>query len=136
MTRVIRIGTRGSDLALWQARHVAGRLQAAGHASEIVILETRGDRIDDVPLQSVEGQGFFTKELEDALLEERIDLAVHSHKDLPSAQPEGLVIAAVPERAANAERLLIAPDAHDPEGLFLPLVRGAPASACRSRKAV
>ncbi len=125
MTRVIRIGTRGSDLALWQAHHVAGRLQAAGHASEIVVLVTRGDRIDDVPLQQVEGKGFFTSELEQALLEERIDLAVHSHKDLPSAQPAGLVIAAVPERALSEERLLIAPDGHDPEGLFLPLVRGA-----------
>src|SRR5262249_24592849 len=59
----LRIGTRGSDLALWQARHVAARLAAAGHATEIMILETRGDRIDDVPLQSVEGKGFFTKEL-------------------------------------------------------------------------
>ena len=125
MTRKIRIGTRGSDLALWQAHHVAGRLQAAGHASEIVILVTRGDRIDDVPLQTIEGKGFFTSELEQALLEERIDLAVHSHKDLPSAMTEGLVIAAVPARAASEERLLVAPDRHDPGGLFLPLVRGA-----------
>jgi len=122
MTRTIRIGTRGSDLAMWQARHVASLLQAAGHASELVILETRGDRIDHVPLQSVEGKGFFTKELEDALLEDRIDLAVHSHKDLPSEQPAELVIAAVPERATSEERLLIKPDAHDPGALFLPLI--------------
>ena len=132
---MIRIGTRGSDLALWQARHVAGRLQAAGHASEIVILETRGDRIDDVPLQTVEGKGFFTKELEDALLEKRIDLAVHSHKDLPSALPDGLVIAAVPQRATSEERLLIKPDAHDPAGLFLPLVRGARVGTSAPRRA-
>jgi len=121
----IRIGTRGSDLALWQARHVAGRLTAAGHACEIVVLETRGDRIDDVPLQSVEGKGFFTKELEDALLEGRVDLAVHSHKDLPSVLPPGLVIAAVPARASAAERLLIAPAAHAPDEPLLPLMRRA-----------
>ena len=125
MSAPIRIGTRGSDLALWQARHVAGRLEAAGGKCEIVVLETRGDRIDDVPLQSVEGKGFFTKELEDALLEERVDLAVHSHKDLPSEQPPGLVIAAVPARAVAEERLLVAPAAHDQEARFLPLKRGA-----------
>src|SRR6185295_5889597 len=121
----IRIGTRGSDLALWQARHVAGRLSGAGHTTEIVVLETRGDRIDHVPLQTVEGKGFFTKEIEDALLEERVDLAVHSHKDLPGAMLPELVIAAVPARAAAEERLLVAPGAHDPRALFLPLRRGA-----------
>lgn len=119
------IGTRGSDLALWQARHVAGRLEDAGARCELVVLETRGDRIDDVPLQSVEGKGFFTKELEEALLDGRIDLAVHSHKDLPSAMPPGLVLAAVPARAAAEERLLIAPAAHAPSEPFLPLARGA-----------
>jgi len=121
----LRIGTRGSDLALWQARHVAGRLEDAGARCELVVLETRGDRIDDVPLQSVEGKGFFTKEIEEALLDGRIDLAVHSHKDLPSAMPPGLALAAVPARAPAEERLLIAPAAHAPEGLFLPLARGA-----------
>jgi hydroxymethylbilane synthase len=135
MTRTLRIGTRGSDLALWQARHVAARLQAAGHACELVILETRGDRIDHVPLQSVEGKGFFTKELEDALLADKIDLAVHSHKDLPSEQPPGLVIAAVPERATAEERLLVLPDAHDPGGLFLPLVRRARVGTSAPRRA-
>lgn len=121
----LRIGTRGSDLALWQARHVAALLARAGHASEIVVLETRGDRIDDVPLQTLEGKGFFTTEIEQALLAQEIDLAVHSHKDLPSAMTTGLVIAAVPTRAAPEERLLVAPAAHAPEGLFLPLTRGA-----------
>lgn len=122
---MIRIGTRGSDLALWQARHIAGLLARAGETTEIVVLVTRGDRIDDVPLQQVEGKGFFTSELEQALLERRIDLAVHSHKDLPGAMTPGLVIAAVPPRAAPEERLLVAPTAHDPAGLFLPLTRGA-----------
>jgi hydroxymethylbilane synthase len=121
----LRIGTRGSDLALWQARHVAARLVAAGQPCELVVLTTRGDRIDDVPLQSVEGKGFFTGEIEQALLEGRIDLAVHSHKDLPSECTPGLAIAAVPARAAVEERLLIAPAAHATEAAFLPLVRGA-----------
>jgi hydroxymethylbilane synthase len=121
----IRIGTRGSDLARWQARFVAERLTAAGVACEVVVLSTRGDRIDDVPLHQVEGKGFFTAELESALQEERIDLAVHSHKDLPSALPEGLVIAAIPPRASAAERLLIASHAHAPSEPLLPLARGA-----------
>jgi len=121
----LRIGTRGSDLALWQARHVAALLERAGERCELVVLVTRGDRIDDVPLQNVEGKGFFTKELEEALRERRIDLAVHSHKDLPASQEPELAIAAVPPRASPAERLLVAPHAHDPRAPFLPLVRGA-----------
>ncbi|MEQ1894480.1 MAG: hydroxymethylbilane synthase, partial [Planctomycetota bacterium] len=121
----LRIGTRGSELALWQARHVAGLLERAGERCELVVLVTRGDRIDDVPLQSVEGKGFFTSELEEALRERRIDLAVHSHKDLPGTLAPDLVLAAIPARASPAERLLIAPAAHDPDAPFLPLVRGA-----------
>jgi hydroxymethylbilane synthase len=117
----LRIGTRGSDLALWQARHVAARLRAAGCETELSVLQTRGDRIDDVPLHQVEGKGFFTAEIEQALLEVRIDLAVHSLKDLPGAMTPGLAIAAVPERASAGERLLIAPSAHAPQEPFLPL---------------
>ena len=121
----VRIGTRGSDLALWQARHVGALLERAGCAIQIVVLETRGDRIDDVPLHQVEGQGFFTAEIERALLEHVVDLAVHSHKDLPSAATNGLVIAGVPVRAAAGERLLVRPEAHAPAAAFLPLRRGA-----------
>lgn len=121
----LRIGTRGSDLALWQARHVAGLLERAGERCELVVLVTRGDRIDDVPLQNVEGKGFFTSELEEALRARRIDLAVHSHKDLPGQGPPDLVIAAIPPRASPAERLLLARAAHDPRAPFLPLARGA-----------
>ena len=83
----VRIGTRGSDLALRQARHVAARLEAAGCEVEIVVLKTRGDRIDRVPLHTIEGKAFFTAEIEAALLEGRVDLAVHSHKDLPVEGP-------------------------------------------------
>jgi hydroxymethylbilane synthase len=120
-----RIGTRGSDLALWQARHVAACLRALGVESELVVLKTRGDVIDDVPLTAVEGKAFFTAEIERALLEREVDVAVHSHKDLPVEGTPGLVIAAVPARGPQSERLLVAPAAHAPEQAFLPLARGA-----------
>ncbi len=96
----LRIGTRGSRLALWQAEHTAeriGRLPDAP-AVEVVKIRTEGDRIVDVPLSAVSGQAFFTKEIEQALLDGRVDLAVHSMKDLATRIPEGLTIAAVPER--------------------------------------
>jgi hydroxymethylbilane synthase len=92
----LRIGSRGSDLALWQANHVASRL---GIPVDIVVIKTAGDRIQHLSLDKVEGKGFFTKEIEAALLEERVDIAVHSYKDLPTEMTPGLVIAAVPERA-------------------------------------
>ncbi len=93
--RVLRIGTRGSDLALWQARTIEGKLADLGIETEIHIIKTRGDRIDNVPFSKLEGKGFFTKELEDAQLEGRVDLAVHSLKDLTTDQPDGLVLTAM-----------------------------------------
>lgn len=120
----LRLGTRGSDLALWQARHVAARL--AGRAQvELVILKTQGDRIDDRPLTEVAGKAFFTAEIERALLDGAVDLAVHSHKDLPTESPEGLAVVAVPARADASELLLAGPAAHDPAAPLLPLRRGA-----------
>jgi hydroxymethylbilane synthase len=89
----IIIGSRGSDLALWQANHVKARLEAAGHEVEIKIIKTQGDRIQHLSFDKMEGKGFFTKELEEELLAGTIDLAVHSHKDLPTEHPEGLIIA-------------------------------------------
>ncbi len=122
----IRIGTRGSDLALWQARHVAALLEAEpGVACELCVLATRGDVIDDVPLQTVEGKGFFTAEIERALIAREVDLAVHSHKDLATEGPPGLVIAAIPRRAAAGEWLLCSPEGHEPDAPFLPLRHGA-----------
>lgn len=95
----LKIGTRGSKLALWQAHHIRDRLLAAGVPEvELVIIKTTGDRIQDVALSQVGGKGLFVKEIEEALLEGRVDLAVHSMKDMPSALPEGLVLGAVPER--------------------------------------
>jgi hydroxymethylbilane synthase len=92
------IASRGSQLALWQARWVAAQLSAAGHPCRIEIVKTTGDKITDVPLAKVGTKGLFTKEIEEALLDGRADLAVHSLKDLPTELPEGLVLAAVPER--------------------------------------
>jgi hydroxymethylbilane synthase len=92
------IASRGSQLALWQARWVAAQLTAAGHPCRIEIVKTTGDKITDVPLAKVGTKGLFTKEIEEALLDGRADLAVHSLKDLPTELPEGLVLAAVPER--------------------------------------
>jgi hydroxymethylbilane synthase len=92
------IGSRGSQLALWQARWVAARLAAFGLDSRIEIIKTTGDRVTSVPLSSVGGKGLFTKEIEDALLAGEVDLAVHSLKDLPTEIPEGLQITAIPER--------------------------------------
>jgi len=92
------IGSRGSALALWQARWAAARLETAGHQARIEIIRTTGDRITGVALSKVGSKGLFTKELEEALLARTIDLAVHSLKDLPTELAEGLVIGAVPER--------------------------------------
>ena len=95
-SRPIRIGTRGSDLALWQANYIKDRLELP---VEIIIIKTSGDQIQHLSLDKVEGKGFFTKELEKALYDDVIDLAVHSYKDLPTEDQPGLEIAAVPERA-------------------------------------
>src|SRR5512141_1387020 len=92
------IASRGSQLALWQARWVRARLEELGHECRIDIIKTTGDKITDVPLAKVGTKGLFTKEIEEALLDGCADLAVHSLKDLPTELPEGLVLAAVPPR--------------------------------------
>ena len=92
------IASRGSQLALWQARWVEAKLSALGHACRIQIIRTTGDKITGVPLAQVGGKGLFTKEIEEALLDRRADVAVHSLKDLPTDLPDGLTLAAVPER--------------------------------------
>src|SRR5579862_9995529 len=93
------IGSRGSQLALWQANYVRERLEARGVECRIEIIKTTGDKITDVPLSQVGGKGVFTKEIEEALLDRRIDLAVHSMKDLPTDLPKNLTVAAIPQRA-------------------------------------
>lgn len=109
----IRIGSRGSDLALWQANHVKNQLEALGCTVTITIITTQGDAIQDLSFDKLEGKGFFTKEIEQALLDNTIDLAVHSHKDLETNQPAGLQIACVSERENPADILLIAKKAVD-----------------------
>ena len=93
------IGTRGSALALWQARYIQDRLlQECGVESRLEIIKTKGDKILDVPLAKIGGKGLFTKELEEQLLTRQIDLAVHSLKDVPIDLPESLVLACITER--------------------------------------
>ncbi len=94
----LRIGSRGSQLALWQANHIADRLRAHGHTVEIEIIKTTGDRLQEVTFAQVGSKGMFTKEIEDALAEGRVDLAVHSLKDLPTELPAGFALAATPPR--------------------------------------
>jgi hydroxymethylbilane synthase len=101
----LRLGTRASALARWQAEWVAARLQELGVAVELVPITTQGD-VKAGPLAQIGGQGLFTKEIQRALLDGKIDLAVHSCKDLPTAEVEGLVIAAVPERESTADVLV------------------------------
>jgi hydroxymethylbilane synthase len=103
----IRIGSRGSDLALWQANYVRRLLEEKGCSVSISIIQTKGDKIQDLSFDKLEGKGFFTKEIETSLLEEEIDLAVHSHKDLETSEPEGLTTAAVSYREDPCELLLI-----------------------------
>jgi hydroxymethylbilane synthase len=95
----IRIGSRGSLLARWQAEHVRDRLQALGHEVAVEIITTTGDRMQDRRLEAVGGKGAFLKEIEDAMLAGEVDLAVHSLKDVPTVLPEGLGLAALLERA-------------------------------------
>ena len=109
----IIIGSRGSDLALWQAYFVKAELEKINCSVEIKIIKTQGDKIQHLSFDKLEGKGFFTKEIEDALLSKEIDLAVHSHKDLETTPPEDLMIACVSDRANPADALLINKNAVD-----------------------
>ena len=100
-------------MALWQANHVLRKVQKLGLTAELKIITTQGDAIQDLSFDKLEGKVFFTKEIEDALLNKEIDRAVHSHKDLPTTSPEGLKIAAVSEREDAAELILIRKDSVD-----------------------
>jgi len=117
MKKII-IGSRGSDLALWQANFVKDELEKLGHAVEIKVISTQGDRIQHLSFDKMEGKGFFTKELESELLNQSIDLAVHSHKDLETTSPPGLTITAVSYREDPSELLLIRNDSVDNDEVF------------------
>ena len=111
----LRLGSRGSQLALFQARLVAQRLQTvAGPACEIVVIKTSGDRLQDAPLSEIGGKRLFVKEIEDALLTGDIDLAVHSSKDMPAVLPEGLEVGAVLEREDPRDALVLPATGSDP----------------------
>lgn len=118
MRNPLIIGTRGSDLALWQARHVQSMLEAIGLSSEIKIIKTQGDEIQHLSFDKLEGKGFFTKEIEEALMRSETDIAVHSHKDLPTESVSELIIAAVSEREDPSELLLILKNKVDPKKKF------------------
>lgn len=132
---VIRIATRKSALALWQAEFVRSRLMVLDHEVELVPIVTQGD-VDSRPFDRMEGQGFFTKAVQDAVLDQRADLAVHSHKDLPSLNAPGLEVAAVPERADPRDVLLVNPVAYREQESPLPLAPDSRVgtSAARRRK--
>jgi hydroxymethylbilane synthase len=105
--RLLRVGTRGSQLALWQARAVAQMLERHGVAVELAIIKTSGDRLQDAPLDKAGGKRLFVKEIEDALLGGEIDMAVHSAKDMPAILPEGLTIAGVLPREDPRDALVL-----------------------------
>lgn len=107
--RPLTIGTRGSALALWQARSIAASLHdVCGVETELVIIKTSGDKFQQTSFSQMGGKGVFIKELEDALLEKRVDLAVHSMKDVPTEMPAGLAIAAICKREDTRDALLSA----------------------------
>lgn len=133
--RPLRLGTRGSDLALTQARWVAARLAEHGEASELVVVETSGDRDRTSRFEAIGALGVFARELQRALLEGEIDLAVHSHKDLPTDGPAGLVVAAVPQRVDARDVLFARPTALEPGRGSLPLRAGARVGTASARRA-
>ena len=136
--KICRIGTRGSDLALWQAHTIQGQLKDLGVETHIEIIKTRGDRIDNIPFAELDGKNFFTKELEDAQLEGRVDFAVHSLKDLATEQPAGLTLTAMVGREDPRDVLLAHPDAIDQAkvdaGDVLPLKSGAKIGTSAARR--
>jgi len=114
----IIIGTRGSKLALWQANFTKDQLEQLDLTVELKIIKTKGDKIQHLSFDKIEGKGFFTKELEDALLNGQVDMAVHSMKDLPTTSPEGLVIAGVSYRANPADWLIIRKGQEDSSKIY------------------
>jgi hydroxymethylbilane synthase len=129
--KTLRIGTRGSALALWQSRHVAALLakNLPGLQIDLVEISSLGDRVTDVPLSHVEGTGFFTASIEQALIANDVDIAVHSYKDLPVESTPGLIVAAVPQRGP-VEDALCARDGHT----LATLRAGARIGTCSARR--
>ena len=129
----ITIGSRGSNLALWQANYVKEKLSNLGIEANIKIIKTKGDKIQNLGFDKIEGKGFFTKEIENELLKNKIDLAVHSLKDLETQQPKGLCIAAIPKREDPADVLLINPNAVD-ESKILNIIKSPVVGTSSARR--
>ncbi len=132
-TKTLRIGTRGSLLALWQANFALQQLKEQGIKAVLEIIKTKGDKIQDLSFDKIEGKGFFTKEIEDALLRGDVDLAVHSMKDLPTTSHPDLVIAAVSYREDPADWLLILPEKFD-ENIPFRFVKNATVGTSAARR--
>ena len=130
----ITIGSRGSTLALWQANYVKDTLLKLGVNSQIKIIKTKGDRIQHLSFDKIEGKGFFTKEIEAALLDQDIDLAVHSLKDLETDQTKGLSLGAIPVRENPSDTLLIHKNAVDPSNYFDIINKGVVGTSSARRK--
>jgi hydroxymethylbilane synthase len=113
----LKVGTRGSKLALWQAHHVKGLLERNGYTVELVLYKTTGDLLQSQPLHEIGDKGLFTKALDDAMLRGEIDLAVHSAKDLPTTLPMGIELAAVGKREDPRDVLVSASEVHDVDNL-------------------
>src|SRR5580693_8508384 len=108
----LRIGSRGSQLALWQANHIASLLRAKRHTVDIKIIKTTGDKLQEITFAQVGSKGMFTKEIEEALAAGQVDLAVHSLKDLPTELPEPFVLAATPPRVDPRDVLVSVQHSH------------------------
>ena len=134
----LRIGTRGSHLARIQALNAAARLQRLGHATEIVSIATAGDRSNAPVFAAIGPQGVFVREIEQALIDGAIDVAVHSHKDLPTASPDELLVAAVPERRDPADVLVVREGSSvaTRTDALLPLAEGAVVGTASLRRQV
>jgi len=133
----LKLGTRGSDLARTQSTTVADALRAAGHDVELTIIKTAGDRDQTSQFGSIGAQGVFVREIEQALVERRIELAVHSFKDLPTTSPDALVIGAVPKRVDPADLLLVRADALSGSATdWFPLKAGARVGTASARRRV
>jgi hydroxymethylbilane synthase len=131
----LRLGTRGSALAISQSKRIVRRLEALGHEIEMVIIKTEGDKDQVRPFVELGPAGLFVRSLEMALVENRIDFAVHSYKDLPSLSPESLTVACMPERMSQCDRLLISKKAYDAEAPgSLPLREGSVVGTASARR--
>ena len=134
MNKTLRLGTRGSDLAMVQARATKRDLEALGYSVEISVKSTVGDTDKTSPFNAVGPPGIFVREIETALVEGQLDLAVHCYKDLPSVSPEGLVIGAVPKRANPCEVLVTRAEKHQSGEPGLPLLPGAVVGTSAARR--